>query len=91
VKQGQKLSKSMSKRHSRTQSVPQHFTITKINWLTLFKEIIAVYSENHTEPIIQNVQLLTIKASSTYSCDSAENGEASGHVGRNSYNNADCN
>jgi hypothetical protein len=24
-----------------------HFTITKINWLTLFKEIIAVYSENH--------------------------------------------
>jgi hypothetical protein len=27
----------------------QHFTITKINWLTLFKEIIAVYSENHTK------------------------------------------
>jgi hypothetical protein len=25
-----------------------HFTITKINWLMLFKEIIAVYSENHT-------------------------------------------
>jgi hypothetical protein len=27
-----------------------HFTITKNNWLMLFKEIIAVYSEN-TEPI----------------------------------------
>jgi hypothetical protein len=26
-----------------------HFTITKINWLTLFKEIIAVYTENHTK------------------------------------------
>jgi hypothetical protein len=34
--------------------VPQrehhNFTITKINWLMLFKEIIAVYSENHTKP-----------------------------------------
>jgi hypothetical protein len=29
----------------------QHLTITKINWLTLFKEIIAVYTENHTRPI----------------------------------------
>jgi hypothetical protein len=29
----------------------QHFTITKIKWLTLFKEIIAVYSENHAKPI----------------------------------------
>jgi hypothetical protein len=26
------------------------FTITKINWLMLFKEITAVYSENHTKP-----------------------------------------
>jgi hypothetical protein len=24
-----------------------HFTIAAINWLMLFKEIIAVYSENH--------------------------------------------
>jgi hypothetical protein len=24
-----------------------HFTVTKISWLTLFKEIIADYSENH--------------------------------------------
>jgi hypothetical protein len=29
----------------------QHFTIIKINWLTPFKEIIAVYSENHAKPI----------------------------------------
>jgi hypothetical protein len=28
-----------------------HFTIRKIKWLTLFKEIIDVYSENHTKPI----------------------------------------
>jgi hypothetical protein len=28
-----------------------NFTITKINWLMLFKEIIAVYSENHIKPI----------------------------------------
>jgi hypothetical protein len=33
----------------------QHFTITKINWLTLFKEIIAVYNENHTKHI--NIKL----------------------------------
>jgi hypothetical protein len=35
----------------RTSKRTPHLTITKINWLTLFKEIIAVYSENHTEPI----------------------------------------
>jgi hypothetical protein len=35
----------------RTAKKTQHFTITKINWLTLFKEIIAVYSENHMKPI----------------------------------------
>jgi hypothetical protein len=28
-----------------------HFTIKKINWLMLFKDIIAVYSENHAKPI----------------------------------------
>jgi hypothetical protein len=25
--------------------------MTTINWLTLFKEIITVYSENHTKPL----------------------------------------
>jgi hypothetical protein len=31
----------------RTENKTQHLTVTKINWLTLFKEIIAVYCENH--------------------------------------------
>jgi hypothetical protein len=48
----------------RTAKKTQHFTITKINWLTLLKEIIAVYSENHTKPINalcgQNAELLSI-------------------------------
>jgi hypothetical protein len=35
----------------RTAKKTLHFTITKIYWLTLFKEIIAVYSENHTKLI----------------------------------------
>jgi hypothetical protein len=35
----------------RTSKRTPHFTITKINWLTLFKEIIAVYIQNHAEPI----------------------------------------
>jgi hypothetical protein len=33
----------------RTSKRTTHFTITKINWLTLFKEIIAVYSEHHAK------------------------------------------
>jgi hypothetical protein len=28
-----------------------HFTIAKINWLNLFKEVIAVYKEKHTKYI----------------------------------------
>jgi hypothetical protein len=35
----------------RTSKRTPTFTITKINWLTLFKEIIAVYSENNAKPI----------------------------------------
>jgi hypothetical protein len=35
----------------RTAKKTQLFTITKINLLTLFKEIIAVYCENHTKQI----------------------------------------
>jgi hypothetical protein len=33
----------------RTAKETQHFTITKISLLTLFKEIIPVYTENHTK------------------------------------------
>jgi hypothetical protein len=38
-----------------------------MNWLTLFKEIITVYSENHTKPINTNEGLLIVKAGETYS------------------------
>jgi hypothetical protein len=52
---------------SRTAKKTQHFTVTNINWLTLFKEIIAVYSKNHTKQINalsgQNAELVIIKAS----------------------------
>jgi hypothetical protein len=34
----------------RTAKKTPHFTITKINQLALFKEIIAVYTEHHTRP-----------------------------------------
>jgi hypothetical protein len=50
----------------RTSKRTPHFTITKINWLTPFKEIIAVYVKNHGEPINKNAQLLTVKAAGTY-------------------------
>jgi hypothetical protein len=36
----------------------QLFTITKINWLTLFKEIIAVYTENRTKPINKECRVI---------------------------------
>jgi hypothetical protein len=45
-----KLVKIVFKNSVRTAKKTQHFTITKINWLTLFKEIITVYFEKHTKP-----------------------------------------
>jgi hypothetical protein len=41
----------MFKDSVRTSKRTPHFTTTKINWLTPLKEIIAVYTENHTESI----------------------------------------
>jgi len=41
----------ISKNSVRTSKRTQHFVITKINWLMLFKEIIAVYTENHTKRV----------------------------------------
>jgi hypothetical protein len=35
----------------RTSKRTPNFTITKINWLMLIKEIITAYSENHAKPI----------------------------------------
>jgi hypothetical protein len=55
------------KKSVRTAKKTQLFTITKINWLTLFKEIIAVYSENHAE-------LLILKADDAYNYHSALKG-----------------
>jgi hypothetical protein len=34
--------------------------------LTLFKEIIAVYSEHHIKPVAQNAELLIVKAGGAY-------------------------
>jgi lipoate-protein ligase B len=45
--------------------------MTTINWLTLFREIIAVYSENHTKHMNticeQNAELSNVQAGGTYS------------------------
>jgi len=41
----------MFKNSVRTSKGTRHFNITKIDWLALFKEIIAVYSKNRTKPI----------------------------------------
>jgi hypothetical protein len=48
-----------------------HFTITKIKWLMLFKEIISVYSDNHIEPMNINTEVLIVKVTGTYSYHSA--------------------
>jgi hypothetical protein len=46
-----KLAYIIFKNSVRTAKKTPHFTITKINWSTLFKEIIVVYSEILTKPI----------------------------------------
>jgi hypothetical protein len=52
---------------TRTSKRTPLFTITKINWLMLFKEIIAVYRDNHTKPVNKkNVVLQIVKISGTY-------------------------
>jgi hypothetical protein len=62
-----KLVQIIFKNSVRTAKKTPHFTITKINWLMLFKEIIAVYTENTLNLQIQNVVLLIVKVSGTYS------------------------
>jgi hypothetical protein len=44
-----KLVQIIFKNSVRTAKKTQLFTIKKINWLTLFKEIITVYGENNTK------------------------------------------
>jgi hypothetical protein len=46
-----KLFEIIFKDSVRTSKWTPDFTVTKINWLTLFKEIIAVYIESNTKPI----------------------------------------
>jgi hypothetical protein len=41
----------MFKHSVRTAKKTQRVSMKAINWLTLFKETIAVYSEKHTKPI----------------------------------------
>jgi hypothetical protein len=61
-----KLVLILFKNSVRTSKKTQPITITKISWLMLFKEIIAVYSEKHMKPINkicgQNAELLIVKA-----------------------------
>jgi hypothetical protein len=54
----------------RTSKGTPHFTITAINWLTPFKEIIAVYSGNNTKPI-NTKRRLTAEGGGTYRYHSA--------------------
>jgi hypothetical protein len=57
----------------RTSKRTPHFTITSIDFLTLFKEIIAVYSENHAKSINTKFSI-TVKADGSYSYRSALKG-----------------
>jgi hypothetical protein len=45
------ISQIIFKNPARTAKKTQHFTVTKINRLTLFKEIIAVYRENRMKHV----------------------------------------
>jgi hypothetical protein len=58
----------------RTAKEAPYFTVTKINRLTLFKEIIAVYSENHKNQKITNEELSTVGTDGVYSYHWALNG-----------------
>jgi hypothetical protein len=44
----------MFKTSVRTSKRTQHFTITKINWLIVFKEVTEIYCKKHKNPQIQN-------------------------------------
>jgi hypothetical protein len=47
----------------RTSERTPHFTITKFNWLMLFKEIIALHSENYAKPINTKCRVTDFKSS----------------------------
>jgi hypothetical protein len=64
----------MGLRIVRTAKKTQLFTITKINWLMLFKEIIAVYCGNHTKHMSKNADFLIVEAGGTFSYHKALKG-----------------
>jgi hypothetical protein len=63
-----KLVKIIFKNSVRTAKKTPHFTVTKINRLTLFKEIIAVYSENYTKHINKNAELTVLIVKAHVTC-----------------------
>jgi hypothetical protein len=58
----------------RTSKRTPHFTITKISGLTVFKEIITVYSENYTKLRNTKFSVSVVKAGGRYSYHSALKG-----------------
>jgi hypothetical protein len=62
-----KLVYILFKNSVRTSKRTPYFTITKINWLTLFKDVITLWSKIIQNPYIQNSGLLTAKGAGTYS------------------------
>jgi hypothetical protein len=70
-----KLIQIVFKNSVRTAKKTLHFTITKINWLTLFKEIIAVYSENRRKHEYKMKELVTVEGGGTYSYHWASKGQ----------------
>jgi hypothetical protein len=57
----------------RIEKKTQHFGITKINWLTLFKKIITVYDENYTKYINTKWRVLIVDLGGAYSYHRALN------------------
>jgi hypothetical protein len=55
----------MFKNSVRTAKEAQHFTITKTNWLTLFKKTIILCTENHKKKI-QNEEFPIVKSGGMY-------------------------
>jgi hypothetical protein len=54
------------KNSARTSKRKPHFTITRIKWLTLFKEMVAVYSKNRIKHINKHTALQIFKAAGRY-------------------------
>jgi hypothetical protein len=60
-----KLLEIIFKNSVRTSKRTQPVTITKINWLKLFKETIPVYTDNHAKPTKTKCREMIVKAAAT--------------------------